>query len=232
VKLIVTCEHGGNRIPRRYAPLFRHRLPQLAGHRGWDPGALQLAHDLARALRAVLVASTVSRLLVELNRSPGHRHTLSAVTRSLPPHDRQQLLDRYYWPYRNRVEALVGAGIERAGRVVHVSSHSFTPRLQRRVRRADIGLLYDPSRRDERELCLRWQQALRDADPSLVVRRNYPYRGTADGLTTHLRRIFPEGCYCGIELEVNQRHPLGPPRCWAALRRTVIRGLVQALRLS
>jgi hypothetical protein len=36
------------------------------------------------------------------------------------------------------------------------------------------------------------------------VRRNYPYRGTADGFTTYLRRQFSARKYLGIELEVNQ----------------------------
>ncbi|MNC89676.1 hypothetical protein D3C83_56490 [compost metagenome] len=36
------------------------------------------------------------------------------------------------------------------------------------------------------------------------VRRNYPYRGIADGLPTWLRRRYPNARYGGVELEVNQ----------------------------
>jgi hypothetical protein len=35
------------------------------------------------------------------------------------------------------------------------------------------------------------------------VRRNYPYRGAADGLTTSLRRKLNTPRYLGIEIEVN-----------------------------
>jgi hypothetical protein len=51
------------------------------------------------------------------------------------------------------------------------------------------------------------------------VRRNRPYRGAADGLTTHLRRkLGPR--YLGIELEVSQRFFAadGSPRGDAATR--------------
>ena len=71
---IITCEHGGNRIPAPYRRLFRERRALLLCHRGYDPGSLVMAKALARACRAPLVASTVSRLLIDLNRSIGHPH--------------------------------------------------------------------------------------------------------------------------------------------------------------
>src|SRR5687767_303807 len=128
----------------------------LQSHRGYDPGALALARDLAKAFDAELVYSTTSRLLVELNRSAHHRNLFSEATRGLPPDERERLLQRYYRPYREWVEAQVAAA---AGeKTLHVSSHSFTPQLDGEVRRADIGLLYDPSRQSERDLCLAWQR--------------------------------------------------------------------------
>ena len=33
-QLLLTCEHGGNTIPRAYAPLFRGASRVLASHRG------------------------------------------------------------------------------------------------------------------------------------------------------------------------------------------------------
>ncbi len=59
---------------------------------------------------------------------------------------RERLLVLHYQPYRDRVEALVAKAIAAGRRVVHISSHSFTPVLDGRVRNADIGLLYDPAR--------------------------------------------------------------------------------------
>jgi predicted N-formylglutamate amidohydrolase len=230
LKLIITCEHGGNRIPPAYRPAFRKHRAALESHRGYDPGALALARELAKAFDAELVYSTTSRLLVELNRSPHHRQVLSEVTRALPREERERLLQRYYWPYRNWVEAQVAAAVQAGEDAIHISSHSFTPRLDGVERRADIGLLYDPARPRERALAAAWRETLRAREPSLTVRRNYPYRGSADGLTTHLRRLHPSGRYAGIEIEVNQKHTTGEEGRWRALRKTIVSALGHALK--
>jgi predicted N-formylglutamate amidohydrolase len=74
------------------------------------------------------------------------------------------------------------------------------------VRKPDIAFLYDPARAAERTFAAAWIQGLRGVSPGRIVRRNDPYRGAADGLTTALRRAHPEERYVGIEVEVNQRH--------------------------
>ncbi len=143
---LVTCEHGGNAVPAAYRRLFRGRRALLDSHRGYDPGALAMARALADAFDAPLVASTVSRLVVDLNRSRGHPRLFSAATRGTPAAVRAQILDRHYGPYRAHVERIVGAAVARGRRVIHVSSHTFTPELDGKVRRADVGLLYHPGR--------------------------------------------------------------------------------------
>ena len=220
-RFVVTCEHGGNRIPAQYAELFRRARGSLDGHRGYDIGALALARGIARGLRAPLYAATISRLLIDLNRSPGHRAWYSDITRALPSAERARIRQRYYDPYRARVESAIARAC-RHGRVVHLAVHSFTPRYRRRVRRVDIGLLYDPARPAEREFSTALQRALRLALPGMVIRRNYPYRGSADGFTTYLRRRFPASRYLGIELEVNQRHLLQGGRIPARLTRALV----------
>jgi predicted N-formylglutamate amidohydrolase len=225
---LITCEHGGNRIPARYRRLFQGRQALLDSHCGYDPGALDMARSLARAFKAPLVASTVCRLLVDLNRSIGHRQHFSAATRALPSQVRRQIVEQHYAPYRSEVERLVRQSVSRGDRVLHISSHSFTSELDGRVRSADVGLLYHPGRSGEALLCARWKAALAAIAPQLRVRRNYPYAGKADGLTAHLRRCFAPGDYVGIELEINQSIVHAAGRRWAALRRE----LVETLRAS
>jgi predicted N-formylglutamate amidohydrolase len=225
VKLLITCEHGGNRIPTRYRPLFRRHRQALESHRGFDVGALAYARDFAAAFDAELVYSTTSRLLVELNRSPHHRKLFSDVTRPLPPEERERILERDYRPYRTRVETTIAVAAEAGEHVLHISCHSFTPRLNGEERTADMGLLYDPARSPELRLCRAWQGALRQSAPGWRVRRNYPYRGSDDGLTTHLRKRFDERTYCGVEVEVNQKHPLGEASAWRAVRKLLVETL-------
>ena len=227
--LVITCEHGGNRIPAPYRELFGVERELLATHRGYDAGALIMARLLAREFAAPLLASTVSRLLVDLNRSVGHPHLHSEATRQAPAEVRQRILKQHYQPYRTQAEHLVRRAIADHGQVIHLSSHSFTPELDGKVREADIGLLYDPRRPGEAELCARWKASLAACAPALTVRRNYPYYGKGDGLTAWFRRRLPPDTYVGIELEINQKHVLGAGRRGAVLHQVIVDSLHQAL---
>lgn len=228
-RLLITCEHGGRRVPPRYRPLFAEHGALLRTHRGWDFGALQLAREMAAAFAAPLHASTTTRLLIDLNRSIGHRQLYSEATRALGAAERAEIADRYHRPHRDRVLADVRRASALGRRTLHIASHSFTPVWDGAMRDADIGLLYDPARPGERRLAARWRKALVQRCPGLRVRRNYPYAGRSDGLTALLRRLHPDEAYVGIELEVNQRHVLRGGRAWAVLRCALIDTLREAL---
>jgi len=225
---LFTCEHGGNRIPALYRPLFDGYEALLKTHRGYDAGALLMARTLARSFEAALVVSTISRLLIDLNRSLGNPAVLSPATRRASAAQRAQIVARHYLPHRQRVEHLVRQSIADGRRVVHVAAHSFTPELDGKVRTADVGLLYDPRREGEANLCAAWQEGLSQAAPQLRVRRNYPYAGKGDGLTSHLRQRFSSSAYLGIELEINQAIVNAGGRRWKALRSVLTDSLRRA----
>jgi len=187
-----------------------------------------MARALAAALKAPLVSATTSRLLIDINRSPGHPELYSATTRALPAQLRAKIAGQYFQPYWSEVDRLVRQSVTRGRRVIHISSHSFTPVLDGEVRQADVGLLYDPARSGEATLCARWKKSLADSAPSLRVRRNYPYLGKAAGLTAQLRLRFPPKAYVGIELEINQRIIFAAGRPWTALRSALIHALRSA----
>lgn len=226
VAVLLTCEHGGNAVPARYRDLFRTSGRTLASHRGWDRGALVIAKDLRKGLRAPLIAATVSRLVVDLNRSPESPTLLSRWTARLGPEERERLLREFYWPYRARVEETVRR-MNREGRlVVHISVHTFTPVLRGEQREVDVGLLMDPTRKPEVAVCRAWRQLLIGEPLNDRARFNVcfnePYKGTDDGLTTYLRSKFPASRYVGIELEVNQRFPRRGGRMWNRLRSRIV----------
>jgi len=199
---VLSCEHATNAVPRAYARLFRGWGAVLASHRGYDLGALSVARALARALRAPLFATSVTRLLVDANRTRGHLALFSERSRALPEPERDALLARYHAPHWRRVRDAVDA---RDGvRVVHVGVHSFTPVWNGAPREIDVGLLYDPARPAEATFCDAWARALRAAEPSLRVRRNAPYRGVSNCLPTALRRELSPVRYLGLELEMSQ----------------------------
>jgi predicted N-formylglutamate amidohydrolase len=221
--LLLTCEHGGNAIPELYAGLFRQAKAVLESHRGHDPGALELAFRLRDELGVPLIESTVSRLLVDLNRSETHPSVFSEFTRDLSEAERELLLEDWHRPHRRRVQHQVGALIPR-GRVLHLGVHSFTPVLRGEVRRAEMALLYDPRRPGERSLCERWKALLEGYAPGLRVRRNYPYRGSSDGLTTSLRKLHPDSDYLGVEFEFNHG-VLEHPGTWRIVQEALLASL-------
>lgn len=213
--LIFTCEHAGADIPKPLFPYFKGHEKVLKTHRACDFGALPIAKALAKYFSRPLFFTKTSRLVVDCNRSIRHRGVISSFLDKLSEKERQQLLRRYYLPYRGEVEESIHRLVQQGHRVLHISVHSFTPVLNGEKRTAEIGLLFDPRRSHERELCLRWQKVLQQRAPQWRVRRNYPYRGVADGFTTYLRRKFTEREYVGIEIELNQalvgEHTQKPP---------------------
>jgi len=202
--LILSCEHAVNKIPQKYMPLFQGHEEVLSSHLGYDLGAAELARILARLSMAPLYLASVSRLVVDCNRSITHPRLFSKFSRILSPLEKETILTRWYLPYRDKIFQSIRNSINRTGRCLHLSVHSFTPNLSGKQRNADLGLLYDPSRSREKQFALAFHKRMRAALPACRVRHNYPYRGVSDGLTTALRRSFEERQYLGFELEINQ----------------------------
>ena len=202
--VVLTCEHGGNVVPKAYAALFRGDGKVLATHRGWDIGALGVAEGLAKRLGAPLHYAKTTRLLVDLNRSLHSKGVWSDWTRSLDGSTRREIEARYHAPYRKEVEERLKKFVVAGKRVLHLSIHSFTPELNGTVRNAEVGILYDPKRGFEAKLARGLAAAVAEQNPGLRVRRNYPYVGYSDGFTTCLRKQFPATRYAGIEIETKQ----------------------------
>ena len=206
----VTCEHASRRFPTALGSLGL-TAAQRRSHIAWDPGAASVARVLAAAWGRSPLLGGYSRLVADLNRSPSHPGAVPRVAfgvrvpgnASLSRAERARRIARYHAPWRQRALDMIGRVVAVGGGCVHLSVHSFTPMLHGIERRADVGLLYDPRRPRECRLVT----SLRDRliDSGFTVRRNYPYRGTADGFTTWCRRHFPPTRYLGIEIELNQR---------------------------
>ena len=184
--VLLTCEHASNVVPRGFSP----RIPKalLESHRGYDIGAKEYACAIAQATGWPLFCGSVTRLVVDLNRSvPGAG----------------RIEKRYYQPFRSTVLSWVRRQISSGNRVLHLSCHSFTPVLNGVVRPVDVGILYDPKRAREKAFAGEIIRALR-TETSMRILANAPYKGVSDGHVTALRNLFPKECYLGLELEVNQ----------------------------
>jgi predicted N-formylglutamate amidohydrolase len=216
--LIVSCEHGGNRIPPRFRALFSKKF--LSTHRGYDPGALDLARDFAAATGAPFFYSTVSRLLVELNRPLGHPQVFYS---RLSEETRDALLRRYYLPYWEALEKKIRNAIRGGRRVLHLSVHSFTPRFRGVTRSTDVGLLFDPRRSREAAFCRQWEARI----AGFVVHENKPYEGVHPSVVQSMRERFSPASYVGIQVEVNQKYARRGGPSWRSLRRTLVESFPQ-----
>jgi predicted N-formylglutamate amidohydrolase len=202
MNLIVTCEHAGNQVPQQYHHIFSDIKDVLESHRGYDPGALEIARFLATEYSAPLFICETTRLLIEPNRSLDNHQLYSEYSRKLFDTDHNQILQRYYYPHRNGVEDVI---LKLTKPVLHLSIHTFTPVFNGKERPVDVGLLFDPGRKSETDFCAKLMDGLEQMLSGVRIEFNEPYKGTDDGFTTYLRTKFADKDYLGIEIEINQK---------------------------
>ena len=225
LKPIITCEHGGNAVPLNYSHLFEGKGDVLQSHRGWDPGAAEVAAYLSKKLSAPFFICETTRLLVEPNRSLQSDALFSEYSKGLTEAEKSEILQHFYHPHRDTVEAFILNSTEC---ILHLSIHTFTPVWNETPRNTDIGLLFDPLRSNEAEFCDRFQKELIQQLPSTNIEFNEPYKGIDDGFTTHLRTLFPNERYLGIEIELNQKY-VGTPS-WNRITTALSHGLVHVFK--
>jgi predicted N-formylglutamate amidohydrolase len=173
----LTCDHAGNRLPRRLGDLG---LPpaDLQRHIAWDIGAAGVTRFLAERLDAYAILQTYSRLVIDCNRSPAvsssivetSEYTAIPGNHDLPQGEREVRVNEIFRPYHDRIHSALdrrqNAGIPTA----LIAVHSFTPVFKGHVRPWHAGLLYNRDHRLAKPL----MEFLRK-DRDLVIGDNEPY---------------------------------------------------------
>jgi predicted N-formylglutamate amidohydrolase len=177
-RVILTCDHASDRIPRRLGTLGVSAADRKR-HVAWDIGAEAVARRLSEFLDAPLILCGYSRLVVDCNRPLDQAEAF--VTQSedvrvpgneaLDEAERTGRAEAFYWPYHDAVNRVVDARTGGERPPVLVAVHSFTPVYHGLERPWHIGVL---SRLDRRlaELML----GRLGADDDLCVGDNDPYR--------------------------------------------------------
>jgi len=203
-RIIITCEHADNYIPRDFKLLFAGYESVLESHLGWDPGAFTVAKLMVKGFKCPIFFQKISRLLVEVNRSVDHPQLFSKYVQKLDTSVKSMLLEKYYYSYRNSVEDKIAGWIGEGFDVIHISVHSFTPVLNDIERKVEIGLLFDDQRPAELAFNNQWKDLLQEQMPAFTIMHNVPYHGADDGFTTYLRKKYTSN-YIGTEVEINQK---------------------------
>ena len=199
VPVLVVCEHASNVMPVEFGNLGLDQ-DALHSHVAWDPGALPVAEELARALNGVLIAGAASRLLFDCNRPPEAADAMPARSEvfdipgnaDLTAEQRAERVRRFHDPFNRAMTQL----LDQRPFEVMVTIHSFTPNYNGQRRAVEIGVLHDS---DSRFADAMLSCAAKHTD--MVVRRNDPY-GPQHGVThTLVSHAQPRGML-NVMLEV------------------------------
>ena len=175
---VLACDHATNHIPEEYADLGLSPHQRLM-HIAWDPGALGVALQLSEMLDAPLVASTVSRLVVDCNRAPDAPDLVTTISerteivgnREVTDEERRARVERYHAPFHEAIAAQLDSRLAAGREAILVSIHSFTPVYKDVWRPWPVGLITPQDARFTQSLF----DALREATPGLLVGWNEPY---------------------------------------------------------
>lgn len=174
---VVVCDHASNHVPRKFGTLGL-QASELTRHIAWDPGALGVATELARLIDAPLVASRVSRLVIDCNRpldAPDLIAPLSETTeipgnRGLSAAAREERIAVSHAPFHEAVERLVEERLAAGLGCQMITVHSFTPVYRGVARPWHVGIIHDEDERLSSPLIA----ALREV-PGISVGDNEPY---------------------------------------------------------
>jgi predicted N-formylglutamate amidohydrolase len=218
--LVLTCEHASHLVPVEYDDLGLD-AEQLTDHIGWDIGARDVTEALAHHFDAAAVLAGVSRLLIDCNRELTDHDLIVAESHGMripgnawvDGDERLRRIRDFYEPYHAAIDNV----LERRRNPLLLSMHSFTPSLNGRERRFDIGVLFDT--------CAAEAEAVAAvlASDGLRVRHNEPY-SALDGLIFSARTHGVRFGLRYLELEINNRllhEPGNIARIAAAVARAV-----------
>ena len=189
---VIVCEHASNAIPERFAGLGLSD-EALERHIAWDPGALDVARHMAERLDAPLVRATVSRLMIDCNRSldapdliVSEADSITVPGNYISEEERRIRAATIHEPFHAALSRLIEARLAARRPTALVSVHSFTPVLNGLARPWAVGIIFGGDRRLADPLIA----GLND-DGSLVVGVNEPYSPADRVFYTHERHAEP-----------------------------------------
>jgi predicted N-formylglutamate amidohydrolase len=201
--IVLLCDHASPVIPRAFNNLGLD-ADTLTRHVAWDIGSPEVALHLAKRLDATVVMTTYSRLVIDVNRRPGHATSTPAVSEDvlIPGNQnltREHVMERervFFWPYHNAISATLQRIVDSGRTPTLISLHSFTPVFHGVQRPWDIGVLWHQDGRIAQPLI-----AGLLAGQSLCIGDNEPYHaGDPMGYTMPVHGEAPGHPHVLIEM--------------------------------
>jgi predicted N-formylglutamate amidohydrolase len=218
------CEHASPRIPTFLNHLG---LPSEArkAHIAWDPGAANVAREMAGLTGSGLIEACISRLVYDLNRPP---HAASAMAEKseiydipgnvgLSPEQRLERTEAIYLPFHSKARAHIAAMCASGTPPILITVHSFTPVYHGQKREVEFGVIHDTDDRLARAI-------LTHAPNTLTTRLNEPY-SAKDGVV-HTLQMLATPCQLPHAMLEIRNDLIATP----SLAKEVARALVPVLR--
>jgi predicted N-formylglutamate amidohydrolase len=196
---VVTCEHASERLPAPWT--WPEEDGRLQGtHWAFDPGARELALELARELETVAVLARFSRLLADPNRPQDSPELFRKIAEGRPVFlnadmdaaDRERRLIAW-----TAFHAACDREVGSVDAPVALAMHTFTPLYEGTPRAVEVGVLFD----EETALADGLTEVLRAA--GFRVEQNEPYSGKG-GLMYSIERHARRHGRRPVELEIRQ----------------------------
>ncbi len=216
--LQLVCDHASRVVPAALGSLGLDE-PHFRRHIAFDIGAAEVTRRLAQALDAPAVLAGYSRLVIDLNRPPGHPESIPEVSdatdipgnRGLSEAARRQRVALLFEPYHDAIHESIAALWQRLAAPPLFSIHSFTPRYGKSDRPWDVGVLWN---RDPR-LAQPLMEKL--ARRGLRVGDNLPYSGRQLAYTIDLHGAAAGLANCVVEINQDQVADAAGVERWAGI---------------
>ncbi len=203
--LLLICDHASRAVP---AALNNLGLDDEAfdHHICYDIGAAAVAHKLSETLDAGLVLAGYSRLVIDLNRPPGHPQWIPPISdgtvvpgnQGIDEAARRRRVRDLFEPYHDAVNRAIARVWQRGTPPALFSVHSFSPRFGDAPRPWDVGVLWN---RDPR-LAVPLMEKLEAH--GLKVGDNEPYSGKDLAYTIDMHAAAAGLASCVIEINQDQ----------------------------
>lgn len=206
--VVLSCDHASGYIPPEFSGLGLTPQQLRQCEDLFDKGAAELFDFLARTLDCSGVKTAVSRLVVDVNRSPDHEQFIRQRCADHPIPGNQHLTaddirrrtGRFYSPYHRHLKALLDDCEQRHGTAFFFPIHAMAERYHGQRREMDITLLYT----DGCTLAAPVGAVLEQK--GYVVRHNSPFILTSDLLRGPNGQLFQRFSRTALVIEINDKH--------------------------
>ena len=203
--ILLVCDHASREVPKSLNHLGLGE-EAFERHIAYDIGAAAVTHGLAERLDAQAVLAGYSRLVIDVNRPPGHPDSIVPENDSIPVPGNQNLTDEarrqrvreLFEPYHDSINRALARLWNRGPAPAIFSIHSFSPYFGDKPRPWDIGVLWN---RDPR-IAIPLMEHLERYD--LRVGDNEPYSGHDLAYTVDMHGSASGISNCAIEINQDQ----------------------------